>query len=156
MWHEIFTGPIGKRFCRDLFSCVHKSSISIFFATIIFPCHRSQKFWKAVSGQIMGTSAKNFLWVLQLSIYTRAVRNCSFRFDINISGWQAFISKPISKSKMWKLYFETNTENKIALWAISISITISISKSPIFGWYFETISISKPIFYYISPPKGWP
>ena len=97
----------------------------------------------------------SFLFIHKTLSHTRAVRNCSFRFDTNISGKQAFISKPISKSIMWKLYFETNIENEIALWAISISITISISKSPIFGWYFETISISKPIFYYISPPKGW-
>ena len=45
----------------------------------------------------------------------RAVRNCSFRFDINISGWQPFISKPIPISIMGKLDFETNTENEIAL-----------------------------------------
>ena len=46
---------------------------------------------------------------------SRAVRNCSFRFDINIYGWEAFITKPISKSIMWKLDFETNIENKIVL-----------------------------------------
>ena len=85
-----------------------------------------------------------------------AVRNCSFRFDTNNSVWQAFISKPITISIMGKLDFETNTENEIAIWTISISIPISILKSPNFGQYFESISISKPIFYYISPPKCWP
>ena len=84
------------------------------------------------------------------------MRNCSFRFDINISGWQAFISKPISISILGKLDFESNTENEIELWAFSIPISISKLKSPHFGRYLETISISKPIFYYISPPKCWP
>ena len=87
--------------------------------------------------------------------HIRAVWNCSFRFDINNSVRQAFISKPITISIKGRLDFETNNKNEIALWAISISITISISKSPNFGWYFETISISKPILYYISPPKCW-
>ena len=47
------------------------------------------------------------LWRMEMSLQNRAVRNYSFRFDINISGWQAFILKPIPISIIGKLDFET-------------------------------------------------
>ena len=55
------------------------------------------------------------LFTSKTRLRTRAVRNCSFRFDTNNSVWQAFIPKPITISIMGKLDFETNTENEIAI-----------------------------------------
>ena len=97
------------------------------------PCRKTLMYWNYTLPLQKHPHLESGSVVLCDYIHSRAVQNCSFSFDINISGWQAFISKPISISILWKLDFETNTENEIALWAISIWIPISISKSPNFG-----------------------
>ena len=53
---------------------------------------------------------------------TRAVQNCSFGFDFNITAGQSFISKPI----LGMADFKTNTDINIEEKPISKSISISI------------------------------
>ena len=100
----------------------------------------------------------------------RAVRNCSFGFDIDITAGQPFISKPISISILGLADFETNIDINIEGMPISKSISISILGASSFrnqyqykyskNVYFEPITISisifsilKPIFYYIRIPE---